>query len=332
MGKILILVDNSNVFISGKEVYDDETVRFSYSAFERICAGEDDIIEKHLAGSVPPSSDAFWRKMENAGYHVHTYERQSAGYGRTKEKGVDMILGLRGVLAIYRLKPDRVVLLSGDCDFMPLAKLRDDMKEEGSTFTLDVWSFEDSLSSELSKVADRTFYIDDYEDKLIYFQSADGHTESFTEHADRIEKVVWEFDASAWGGMMGITSMPKFYSPLISSAQRLPNGNTLIDEGCSCRMFEVTPDKEVVWEYIAPFQTEQNYIYRAYRYPYEYVPQLPHPVETPVIPPENWKFRVPGAAEGLIANRVSVAGTWGYEGKMDACVTEDQIQDNQAEE
>lgn len=188
MGKILILVDNSNVFISGKEVYDDETVRFSYSAFERICAGEDDIIEKHLAGSVPPSSDAFWRKMENAGYHVHTYERQSAGYGRTKEKGVDMILGLRGVLAIYRLKPDRVVLLSGDCDFMPLAKLRDDMKEEGSTFTLDVWSFEDSLSSELSKVADRTFYIDDYEDKLIYFQSADGHTESFTEHADRIEK------------------------------------------------------------------------------------------------------------------------------------------------
>lgn len=195
MGKILILVDNSNVFISGKEVYDDETVRFSYSAFERICAGEDDIIEKHLAGSVPPSSDAFWRKMENAGYHVHTYERQSAGYGRTKEKGVDMILGLRGVLAIYRLKPDRVVLLSGDCDFMPLAKLRDDMKEEGSTFTLDVWSFEDSLSSELSKVADRTFYIDDYEDKLIYFQSADGHTESFTEHADRIEKEKAEAEA-----------------------------------------------------------------------------------------------------------------------------------------
>lgn len=64
MGKILILVDNSNVFISGKEVYDDETVRFSYSAFERICAGEDDIIEKHLAGSVPPSSDAFGVKWK----------------------------------------------------------------------------------------------------------------------------------------------------------------------------------------------------------------------------------------------------------------------------
>ena len=168
--------------------------------------------------------------------------------------------------------------------------------------------------------------------------SKDGTKADLRDHSRVLEldpvtlKVVWEFDASAWGGMMGITSMPKFYSPLISSAQRLPNGNTLIDEGCSCRMFEVTPDKEVVWEYIAPFQTEQNYIYRAYRYPYEYVPQLPHPVETPVIPPENWKFRVPGAAEGLIANRVSVAGTWGYEGKMDACVTEEQIQDNQAEE
>ena len=77
--------------------------------------------------------------------------------------------------------------------------------------------------------------------------SKDGTKADLRDHSRIIEldpvtlKVVWEFDGSVWGGMMSITSMSKFYSPLISSAQRLPNGNTLIDEGCSCRMFEVDP-------------------------------------------------------------------------------------------
>ena len=167
--------------------------------------------------------------------------------------------------------------------------------------------------------------------------SKDGTKCDIRDHSRVIEldpvtlKVVWQFDGSVWGGMMGITSMPKFYSPLVSSAQRLPNGNTLIDEGCSCRLFEVTPDKKVVWEYIAPFKNDSPFLYRAYRYPYDYVPQLPRPAETPVIPMDNRDFRLPGAAEGFIQNRVSVAGTWGFEGKMDACVTEDQIHDGEVE-
>ena len=40
-----------------------------------------------------------------------------------------------------------------------------------------------------------------------------------------------------------------FYSWLISSAQRLPNGNTLICQGMNGIVFEVTPAKEVVWKY-----------------------------------------------------------------------------------
>ena len=43
------------------------------------------------------------------------------------------------------------------------------------------------------------------------------------------------------------------YSPRISGARRLPNGNTLITEGMFGRMFQVTPAKEVVWEYINPY-------------------------------------------------------------------------------
>ncbi len=45
----------------------------------------------------------------------------------------------------------------------------------------------------------------------------------------------------------------EFYSPRISNAQRLPNGNTLICEGDFGRLFEVTRDGELVWEYVNPY-------------------------------------------------------------------------------
>jgi len=68
--------------------------------------------------------------------------------------------------------------------------------------------------------------------------------------------------------------MWNFYSPRISNAQRLPNGNTLIDEGSFGRFFEVTPDGDVVWEYVNPYfgpstasaKSQDNWVFRAYRY------------------------------------------------------------------
>ncbi len=44
-----------------------------------------------------------------------------------------------------------------------------------------------------------------------------------------------------------------FYSGFIAGAQRLPNGNTLICEGAKGRVFEVRPDKHVVWDYWNPY-------------------------------------------------------------------------------
>jgi hypothetical protein len=84
----------------------------------------------------------------------------------------------------------------------------------------------------------------------------------------------------------------RFFSFFIGSAQRLPNGNTLIDEGASGRVFEVTADKKVVWEFVNPFGNEMvggplgpgctlgatsgqtgNIVYRAYRVPADWVPK-----------------------------------------------------------
>jgi len=81
-------------------------------------------------------------------------------------------------------------------------------------------------------------------------------------------EIVWEYKVES--------GEKKFYSHNISSAQRLPNGNTLIDEGANGRIFEVSADKEIVWEFIAPDNpTGGNGVYRAFRIPPEWVPGNP---------------------------------------------------------
>ena len=93
------------------------------------------------------------------------------------------------------------------------------------------------------------------------------------------DEPVWSYEAD------------DFFSPIVSGAQRLPSGNTLISEGVTGRMFEVTPEGETVWEYInpdvggtplrqgetppvelqGPFGTiYANWIFRAERYPSDY--------------------------------------------------------------
>ena len=63
-----------------------------------------------------------------------------------------------------------------------------------------------------------------------------------------------------------------FYSHHISGQERLWSGNTLICEGLWGRLFEVTPEGELVWEYISPFENETylgetvNWVFRAFRY------------------------------------------------------------------
>jgi hypothetical protein len=49
-----------------------------------------------------------------------------------------------------------------------------------------------------------------------------------------------------------------FYSYLRSSAQRLANGNTLINESDGGRLFEVTRSGDIVWEYINPVRRGDN--------------------------------------------------------------------------
>ena len=54
------------------------------------------------------------------------------------------------------------------------------------------------------------------------------------------DRPVWTF---------GAPDKPSFYARLLSSAQRLPNGNTLILHGETGAMFEVAPAKKIVWQH-----------------------------------------------------------------------------------
>jgi hypothetical protein len=65
------------------------------------------------------------------------------------------------------------------------------------------------------------------------------------------------------------------YSFTLSSVQRLPNGNTLICSANQGLFIEVTPDKNVVWQYKNTLPTSAtNCVAQIYRYPLDY-PGIP---------------------------------------------------------
>ena len=105
-----------------------------------------------------------------------------------------------------------------------------------------------------------------------------------------LEKV-WEYKCPE-GRNTGPYFERKFYSMLISGAQRTPNGNTVICEGQPGRIFEVTAKGKIVWEYISAFGNGfplgpagflgPRPIYRAQRVPYHWVADdLLRPTERP---------------------------------------------------
>ena len=138
-------------------------------------------------------------------------------------------------------------------------------------------------------------------------------------------EIVWQHTPKE-AGLLHPTDSNRYYSPFISSAQRLPNGNTLITEGSGGRIIEVTPEHELVWEYITPYwgsMLHMNMIYRAYRVPYEWVPQLERPKQTPIRPIDVTTFRVPGAAAPGHRQVTEVEGVRPYQGDAALCVQVD---------
>jgi hypothetical protein len=98
---------------------------------------------------------------------------------------------------------------------------------------------------------------------------ANGSEQPTPEHSRILEidpktkEIAWQYK-----GKPAVT----FYSPRVSGVHRMPNGNTFICEGQHGRMFEVTQDGEIVWEYVSPLYNNvpqigtTNQIFRARKY------------------------------------------------------------------
>lgn len=114
----------------------------------------------------------------------------------------------------------------------------------------------------------------------------DGLSITFTRAIEvdrKTKQIVWEYRDR---------QMEAFFTPFMGSAQRLANGNTLLCESAFGRIFEVTNDGYVCWEYLNPFfahypdevtrklwPAESNALFRAYRYSLEEIPWLKERVE-----------------------------------------------------
>lgn len=144
-------------------------------------------------------------------------------------------------------------------------------------------------------------------------------------------EITWQYTPLE-AGWLPFADGSRFYSPFISSAQRLPNGNTLITEGSDGHLIEVTPEHEIVWEYLSPYfkapapGLSSNMVYRAYRAPYEWVPQVEHAPEVSIEPIDNATFRVPGASSEKL-NVTVVDGIDPYQTALTGMNAEDEESD-----
>ena len=120
MEKVFIYWDNSNIFISAREVAVEREggtarhrVRIDFrNMLELAHAGRD--IERAVAvGSVPPELRHVWNRLENQGVTVQLLERGILGGG---EQGVDQLLQTAMLRDGFRYNgdPGIAVLLTGD--------------------------------------------------------------------------------------------------------------------------------------------------------------------------------------------------------------------------
>ena len=108
---------------------------------------------------------------------------------------------------------------------------------------------------------------------------ANGDMICFDNGCARQASAVWELDLLTGQIVWSYQGNEKepFYASALSNAQRLPDGNTFICSGSKPdhgRLFEVTPQGEIVWEFQNPYAEYaegEKIVYRAYKYPPEMI-------------------------------------------------------------
>lgn len=137
---LFVYVDNSNVWIEGMRVsavkkglaasaqdamsrkISDQSWTYDFGRlYQAVCPDTAQIGRSSLFGSRPPANDSLWDLARNEGFEVFTFDRNFSN----KEKEVDVVATQIMADSYEHMRAtngDRVVLLSGDRDYVPTVK------------------------------------------------------------------------------------------------------------------------------------------------------------------------------------------------------------------
>lgn len=183
---LFVYVDNSNVWIEGMRVsavrngmaadsrdamnrqVTDRNWSYDFGRlYQAVCPQLEQIGRASLFGSRPPKNDSLWQLAKNAGFHVEVFDRNY----NNQEKEVDVAIATQMVADSYEYmkieRNDRVVLLSGDRDYLPSVK---QLSSRGFPTSVVFW--EHATSVDLRNGADNFARLDDLFEHLTYSLSA----------------------------------------------------------------------------------------------------------------------------------------------------------------
>lgn len=153
---LFVYVDNSNVWIEGMRVsavrkgmapnlheamkghVTDQSWTYDFGRlYQAVCPDVAQIGRSSLFGSRPPANDSLWDLARKEGFEVFTFDRNFSN----KEKEVDVAIATQimedSFLHMKSERQDRVVLVSGDRDYVPTI---DSLKGRGIPTTVVFWS------------------------------------------------------------------------------------------------------------------------------------------------------------------------------------------------
>jgi len=174
--EIVIVVDNSNVFIEGqkysakvKGVFksdpngrepQDPSWRIDFGRLLISIANGRTVNHAILVGSRPPQNDSVWGAAKSSGFQVTVHDRNS----QNEEKAVDTELVAQGTEIICTSPvPMDLAILSGDRDFIPLVSVAHRRK-----WQVEMWAFKNAYNpaGQMAMTVDRICPLDDVFDKI----------------------------------------------------------------------------------------------------------------------------------------------------------------------
>lgn len=163
---LFVYVDNSNVWIEGMRVSavkkglatspqdamkrTDQSWTYDFGRlYQAVCPDIAQIGRSSLFGSRPPANDSLWDLARHEGFEVFVFDRNYDN----KEKEVDVAIATQVMADSYEHmsteRHDRVVLLSGDRDYVPVVK---SLAARGLPTTVVFW--EHGTAHDLRNAAD----------------------------------------------------------------------------------------------------------------------------------------------------------------------------------